>query len=503
MIELSGVSKTVSSGAAPLTILHPTDLAVARGDTVAVVGPSGSGKSTLLGLIAGLDAPTSGRIRDRRDRHHHPREDTLARLRGQKSGSSSSSSTSSGRSPQSRTCSCRSSWRARARRRPGHVSCSPEMGLAGPGPHYPSQLSGAESNSGWPWRGPWPTIRRCCWPTSPRATSTARRVSTSWTCLRGQPLARHHPGAPSRTTATSRPALDADRAARRAHRGARRASRDAGAPAAGHAAAGANRAMTFVLRMAVREMRASWRRCSSSSSAWPSAWGHRGDPVGWCRASRGLQREVRTLMAADAIVQTNRRGIRACGRASRRASPGRPSWPGRGDRDVHHGAAGPTPGTRACGWSNCSASTRRSRSHGRVTLADGRGVRSTRSCADRARSCGRVADAARLRVRRPTAAPASWPSPSGVSSTTSPAGGVGAFSFGSRVLVTRADLLRAACSSSAAAPGMPVMPPRGRGRPRAARARPAAELPQRVRVGALVPRRGEEIGEDLQRAETT
>ncbi|MGC4085232.1 MAG: ATP-binding cassette domain-containing protein [Vicinamibacterales bacterium] len=33
-----------------------------RGQFVAIVGPSGSGKSTLLGLLAGLDAPTSGRI---------------------------------------------------------------------------------------------------------------------------------------------------------------------------------------------------------------------------------------------------------------------------------------------------------------------------------------------------------------------------------------------------------------------------------------------------------
>ena len=62
MIELRGVSKTVMSGDQPLTILHPLDLSIPSRQCVSIVGPSGSGKSTLLGLIAGLDAPTTGEI---------------------------------------------------------------------------------------------------------------------------------------------------------------------------------------------------------------------------------------------------------------------------------------------------------------------------------------------------------------------------------------------------------------------------------------------------------
>ena len=62
MIELRQVTKTVESGGQPLTILHPLDLTVPPAQFLAITGPSGSGKSTLLGLIAGLDAPTAGRI---------------------------------------------------------------------------------------------------------------------------------------------------------------------------------------------------------------------------------------------------------------------------------------------------------------------------------------------------------------------------------------------------------------------------------------------------------
>ena len=86
MIELREVSKTVMSGSDPLTILHPLTLHIQRGKFVAVVGPSGSGKSTLLGLIAGLDAPTSGQVLVAGIDITRLDEDALARLRGEKVG---------------------------------------------------------------------------------------------------------------------------------------------------------------------------------------------------------------------------------------------------------------------------------------------------------------------------------------------------------------------------------------------------------------------------------
>jgi len=82
MIQLSNVSKVVTSGPEQLTILHSLDLNIPRGQFVSVIGPSGSGKSTLLGLIAGLDAPTSGSIcLDGKD-ITRMNEDQLAELRG-------------------------------------------------------------------------------------------------------------------------------------------------------------------------------------------------------------------------------------------------------------------------------------------------------------------------------------------------------------------------------------------------------------------------------------
>ncbi|HKQ74124.1 MAG TPA: ABC transporter ATP-binding protein [Blastocatellia bacterium] len=86
MIQLANVSKVVTSGSEQLTILHSLDLSVPRGQFVSVVGPSGSGKSTLLGLIAGLDAPTSGSVI--LDTHDITKmsEDDLAELRGRMVG---------------------------------------------------------------------------------------------------------------------------------------------------------------------------------------------------------------------------------------------------------------------------------------------------------------------------------------------------------------------------------------------------------------------------------
>lgn len=86
MIELRDVSKTVMSGGEPLTILHPLSLQIPHGQFLAIVGPSGSGKSTLLGLLAGLDAPSSGSVSIDGVDITRLDEDRLAKLRGEKIG---------------------------------------------------------------------------------------------------------------------------------------------------------------------------------------------------------------------------------------------------------------------------------------------------------------------------------------------------------------------------------------------------------------------------------
>ena len=86
MIRVQGLTKTIASGARKVEILRGIDLAVARGEFLAVVGPSGSGKSTLLGLLAGLDTPTSGSIVLDGQEITGMDEDELAVLRGRKIG---------------------------------------------------------------------------------------------------------------------------------------------------------------------------------------------------------------------------------------------------------------------------------------------------------------------------------------------------------------------------------------------------------------------------------
>jgi putative ABC transport system ATP-binding protein len=61
-LQAIDLGKHVATPGGELVILDGVNLAVAHGESLAIVGASGSGKSTLLGLLAGLDAPTSGRV---------------------------------------------------------------------------------------------------------------------------------------------------------------------------------------------------------------------------------------------------------------------------------------------------------------------------------------------------------------------------------------------------------------------------------------------------------
>jgi putative ABC transport system ATP-binding protein len=144
MIELRGVSKTVPSGDGQLTILHPLDLSVASGEFLAVTGPSGSGKSTLLGLVAGLDAPSTGSILIDGEDITALDEDALARLRGGKIGFvfqffhliPSLTALENVRVPLELAGAGDPAGRATA--------LLDEVGLADRRHHYPSQLSGGE-----------------------------------------------------------------------------------------------------------------------------------------------------------------------------------------------------------------------------------------------------------------------------------------------------------------------------------------------------------------------
>lgn len=62
MIEVSNISKQVTTSEGTLRILEQINLSLEAGESLAIIGPSGSGKSTLLGILAGLDMPTSGTV---------------------------------------------------------------------------------------------------------------------------------------------------------------------------------------------------------------------------------------------------------------------------------------------------------------------------------------------------------------------------------------------------------------------------------------------------------
>ena len=81
MIEIAGVGMRFTSGDRSVDVLADVTLAIPARQFVAIAGPSGSGKSTLLGLIAGLDRPSSGRIRVADAEVTALGEDALARFR--------------------------------------------------------------------------------------------------------------------------------------------------------------------------------------------------------------------------------------------------------------------------------------------------------------------------------------------------------------------------------------------------------------------------------------
>ncbi|TXF11704.1 lipoprotein-releasing ABC transporter ATP-binding protein LolD [Pelomicrobium methylotrophicum] len=86
VIACRGLRKTYGQGPTAVEVLLGVDLAVKRGERVAIVGASGSGKSTLLHLLGGLDVPTAGEVRVQGRDIHRISEAERNRLRNEALG---------------------------------------------------------------------------------------------------------------------------------------------------------------------------------------------------------------------------------------------------------------------------------------------------------------------------------------------------------------------------------------------------------------------------------
>jgi len=60
VIEVRQIYKDYQTAAGAFPVLKDVNLAIERGDYVAIMGPSGSGKSTFMNILGCLDRPTAG-----------------------------------------------------------------------------------------------------------------------------------------------------------------------------------------------------------------------------------------------------------------------------------------------------------------------------------------------------------------------------------------------------------------------------------------------------------
>ncbi len=145
VIEVSSVVKTYRLGDVEVHALCGVNLAVERGEFVAIMGASGSGKSTLMNILGCLDLPSSGSYRLENVDTATLDEPSLARIRSLRIGFVFQNFNLLARTSAAENVSLPLFYSGRAFEDTARVHASlAALGLEGREENYPSQLSGGQ-----------------------------------------------------------------------------------------------------------------------------------------------------------------------------------------------------------------------------------------------------------------------------------------------------------------------------------------------------------------------
>jgi len=146
LLALDGVHKTYATGRAQVHALRGVDLAIERGELVAIMGPSGAGKTTLLEILGCLSTPSRGHYRLDGNAVETLDDGGLARLRGSEIGFVFQSFNLLPRMTALENVELPLVYRRvpRAERRQRAEESLARVGLAARAGHRPAELSGGE-----------------------------------------------------------------------------------------------------------------------------------------------------------------------------------------------------------------------------------------------------------------------------------------------------------------------------------------------------------------------
>ena len=179
MIRLANLDRAYQAGPTTTYVLRRIDLTIREGEFVTIMGPSGAGKSTLLGILGMLDHAWTGEFDFLGEPVHTLSPKKRVELNKRYIGFVFQKYHLLDDLTVYENLEIPLSYRdVKPKERASIVAETLDR-------FFPPDSSRRASFRGWVWGGLLSHRPRCCWPTSPRATCTARRARRSWSSSPG------------------------------------------------------------------------------------------------------------------------------------------------------------------------------------------------------------------------------------------------------------------------------------------------------------------------------